>query len=433
MTTSLLQNRPIYLILFLIAAAACTSPTPTATVAPTEPIIETPIILTETPSPTQMPTLPPPTETAEPITFELTIGGNRQDRGINLLQTSDGGFAFVGYTSSPNAVGEDVYVVRTDAEGEMVWSQTYGGEGADNGWAILETEDNGFIIVGFTNSFGAGDMDIYLVRTDTNGTLLWEHTFGGPEDEYGWAMTTTADGGYILAGQTESFGEGQEDGYVVKVSAEGQEIWSQTVGGPQEDRIFSIDQDAESGFILTGTTRSFGEGQRDLYLVNVDESGDISWSQVYGESRDDVGHSVRRTADNGYIITGYTQSFGAANYDMWLVKTDESGELEWQNFFGGPNDDRTIFGEQTADGGYILTGYTDGFEASGWDVFLVRTDAEGNVIWHTTFGGPANDTGYTAMETADNGFLLTGETYSFGEGAGDMYVIKVNQDGQLVR
>jgi hypothetical protein len=373
----------------------------------------------------------PPTEMEIDITFIKTHGGTRRDRGINLLQTDDGGYAIVGYTSSGDANQEDVYLVRLNPQGEVLWSRTYGGEGTDNGWDLLEAEGGGFIIVGFTNSFGAGRMDIYLFQTDADGELLWERTFGGPDDEFGWSLAPTSDGGYGLGGQSESFGNGEEDGYLIKVNAQGEEIWSQTYGGPQEDRLFSVDQSADSGFVLTGTTRSFGAGERDLYLIKTSGSGELAWMQVLGEGRDDVGHAVRQTADLGYIVTGYTRSFGAANYDTWLIKTDESGNTEWEKFFGGTGDDRTIYGEQTADGGYILTGYTQSFGARNWDVFLVRADSTGEIIWYQTFGGVSEDTGYTVRQTSDRGFILTGETYSFGEGGGDMYIIKVNQEGEI--
>lgn len=381
--------------------------------------------------PTQPELAPTPTEMEDETTFITTQGGERRDRGINLLQTSDGGYAIVGYTSSGDAIGEDVFLVRLNPQGELLWSRSYGGEGEDNGWDLLETDEGGFIIIGFTNSSGAGGMDLYILQTDAMGELLWERTIGGPQDEYGWSLAPTTDGGYVIGGQTESFGAGDRDGYLVKVSAQGEEIWSQTYGGPGEDRLFSVDQSADSGFVLTGTTRSFAAGERDLYLIKTDSSGELTWSQVFGEERDDVGHSVRETADGGYIVTGYTRSFEAANYDTWLLKVGGSGDLEWEQFFGGTGDDRAIYGEQTADGGYIFTGYTKSFNAPGWDVFLVRTDQSGEVIWYQTFGGVSEDTGYTVRQTSDSGFILTGETYSFGEGGGDMYIIKVNQMGEI--
>jgi hypothetical protein len=251
-------------------SAADTNTSPSETIEPTADPTELP------PTSTSTKALPTPTEFLEEITFAKTFGGDRRDRGINLLQTSDGGYAIIGYTSSHDAKQEDVYLVRTDVQGEMLWSMSYGGEGRDNGWDILELGDGGFLVAGFTNSFGAGEMDILLVRTNANGILLWERTFGGPRCEFGWALAPTADGGFVLAGQTNSFGEGEEDGYIVKVNAEGEEIWNQTFGGQQEDRLFSIDQSADLGFILTGTTRSMGSGNRDLYLVKTDETGELS-------------------------------------------------------------------------------------------------------------------------------------------------------------
>jgi hypothetical protein len=439
-------------ILVLLLLSACsqsaTAPSePAAETAPrqTAPETEASDLSIDTPTTTaemamadatqSVETPPTPTEIAEAETFFETFGGENRDRGINLLQTNDGGYAIVGYTSSFDVDQEDIYLVRTDSLGQALWSNTYGGEGQDNGWAIMETEDGGFLIVGFSNSFGAGEMDIYLVRTDAGGNMLWERTYGGPRSEYGWDMAPTTDGGYVLAGQTNSFGEGLEDGYLVKVDAQGEELWSQTFGGPQEDRLFSVDQGAGGGFVLTGTTRSFGEGSngnRDAYLVKTDDSGEQLWMQVFGEDQDDVGHAVRQTDDQGYIVTGYTRSFDAAYYDTWLIKTDETGNSLWQTFYGGPGDDRAIYGEQTDDGGYIATGYTKSFEAVGWDVFLIRTDSSGAVIWHKTFGGRSEDTGYTVKQALDSGFILTGETYSSGEGGGDMVVIKVDRDGEII-
>jgi hypothetical protein len=313
----------------------------------------------------------------------------------------------------------------------MLWYRTYGGEGTDNGWDIVQTEDKGFLIVGFTDSFGAGEMDIYLIRTDSDGQILWERTFGGTKSEYGWALAQTVDGGFVLAGQTDSFGEGDKDGYLVKVDANGDELWSQTYGGPEEDRLYSVDQSADGGFVLTGTTKSFGADNRNAYLIKTNSSGTLDWMQVFGENLDDVGHSVRQTMDKGYIVTGYTKSFGAANYDIWMIKVDETGQFQWQKFYGETRDDRTIYGEQTNDGGYILVGYTKSFGAGSWDVFLVRADTTGEVLWHKTFGGRSDDTGYTVIQTSDQGFILTGETYSFGEGRGDLILIKVDKNGEL--
>lgn len=400
--------------------------TQTATVAPT--VIQP----TSTIAPTAMPASPTPTvEPEQASTFAHTFGGSRRDRGINLVQASDGGFAIIGYTSSFGAQREDIYLVRIDGRGELLWSKTYGGASNDNGWAILETADQGFVILGFTDSFGAGEMDIYLLRVDQAGQLLWERTFGGEQDEFGWDLTVDPDGGYVIAGQTDSFGSGEEDGYLLKVDAEGNELWSQTFGGEQEDRLFSVTILQDGGFALAGTTRSFGAGQRDAYIVLTDSEGNLGQEQYFGEAQDDVAHAVRQTDDGGYFVTGYTRSFGAESYDVWVMQFGQDGSLQWEEIFGGAGDDRTIYGEPTSDGGYIVSGFTQSFDAQGWDVFLLKLSAQGDVIWQRTIGGQADDTGYTVHEAIGQGFIVTGETYSFGEGNGDMYVILVDYDGQL--
>jgi hypothetical protein len=363
------------------------------------------------------------------VTFEMRFGGSKRDRGIDLIQTRDGGYAIIGYTSSFGAGGEDIYLIRTDDQGRELWTRTYGGPDNDNGWAILETSDGNFVILGFTNSYGNGGMDTYLIKTDSQGNELWETTFGGPNNEYGWALDQTSDGGYVLAGQTDSFGEGGIDGYLIKVNSDGQELWSQVYGGPQEDRLFSIDSCADSGFILTGTTGTSSR-IRDVYLVKTNADGELVWSQTFGEDLDDVGHAVRQTDEGGFIVAGYTKNFDASNYDTLMIKTDQDGNLEWQKLYGGILDDRTISIEQTQDQGFILVGYTQSFGGGNWDVFLVRTDPNGDVLWHDTFGGILEDTGYTVKQTPDHSFILTGETHTSSQGGGDLYFIKVEEESE---
>lgn len=307
------------------------------------------------------------------ILFEGTQGGSQRDIGINLIQTSDGGYALLGYTSSFGASGEDIYLVRLDENGEQLWSQTYGGEGRDDGWDLVQTEDGGFMILGFSDSFSAGDFDLYLVRTDAAGEELWSETYGGPEDEFGWALAASEDGGFALAGQTLSYGNGGNDGFLVKVDSEGRELWTQTYGGDDRDRLFSITAAEDGGYVLAGITKSFGAGNRDAYIVKTNSLGESEWELVVGEAQDDVAHAINPTGDGGYIITGYTQSYGAISWDVYLVKTDAAGELEWRQ----------------------------------------------------TYGGSAEDGGYTVMQTSEGNYMLVGHSYSAGEGRGDLYYLLV--------
>lgn len=386
---------------------------------------------TSAPEPTQDLTLtstldlilePTSTETVQNPAIEHRYGGESRDRGINMLQTHDGGYAAVGYSSSFGSGDEDIYLVRTDPDGKLLWSSSYGGTGDDNGWDLLETPEGGFLILGFTNSMGAGKMDLYLIQTDPQGELIWEMTYGGPEDDYGWALESEDDG-YLLAGQTKSFGAGDIDGFLVKVNLAGEPIWRQTYGGTAEDRLYSIDQTNSGGYVLAGTTRTDSQGERDAYLIKTDSEGELIWSSSFGEEQDDVFHAVRETSEGDLIATGYSKSFGAAGYDAWLMNIDSDGEPNWQRLFGGTLDDHLISGEQTVDGGYILAGYTRSFGASGWDVLLAKLDPDGELIWTELFGGRLDDTGYTVIQTTAGDYLVTGETYSQGAGGGDLYLI----------
>lgn len=358
------------------------------------------------------------------VDFELVLGDVQRDRGIDIIQTRDGGYAILGYSSSFGEGSEDLYLVRLDADGQELWSQTYGGQFLDNGWSVFETENGDFTLFGFTNSLGAGGRDYYLLRTDSAGQLLWERTYGGADDEYGWDLSTTADGGFVLAGQTESFGSGDIDGYLIKVDDAGEMEWSQTYGGPDEDRLYSVDLCADGGFILTGTSGQ-SSSSRDLYLVRTDADGELVWEARIGEDRDDVGHDVRQLQDGTFAIAGYTMNYGAERYDSMLLIVDENGEVVWRRLYGSYLEDRTISLDLTQDGGFLLGGYSQSYGNGNWDIYFLNADAQGNLIWFGVFGDLGNETGYTFIQADDGSVILTGETYSSNFGGGDLIVLKI--------
>lgn len=370
-----------------------------------------------------------PSFSSEQNPFQKTYGGPNFDRGIDVQQTVDGGYVAVGNTRSFGLGGEDVYVIRTDAAGDSLWTETYGGGGDDNGWAVQETGDGGFMIAGFTDSYGAGAVDFYVIRTDASGDTLWTRTYGGEGDEYCWDMDQTHDGGYILAGETGeagNYGSGDKDFYLVRIDAQGTLMWSQTYGGPETDRCYSIRQTSDGGFITVGSTTSFGAGDVDAYVVKTDAEGVLEWSQTYGTEAFDMGHDIGQTTDDGYIIFGYTESYGAAGRDVQLIKTDDAGHTVWIQTFGGSGEDRAVRGLQTADGGYLAVGYTRSYGAGNWDVYLLRTDPDGHELWVQVFGGPDYDEGYTVWETREGNYVVTGRTESYGAGNFDLLLFEVS-------
>ena len=207
------------------------------------------------------------------------------------------------------------------------WTKYYGGDEWDFGNSICETSEGGYIVAGQTNSFGAGGFDVYLLRIDSSGDTLWTKTYGGINDDIGYSICKTSDEGYIITGYTSSFGAGWEDVYLVKIDSVGDTVWTRTYGGTDYDRGYSVCETSDSGYIIGGWTRSFGEGSGDMYLIKTDAFGDTLWTRTFGSVNYDQGLSVQETSDGGYIITGYTASFGAGNYDVYLVKTDEFGNV----------------------------------------------------------------------------------------------------------
>ncbi len=260
--------------------------------------------------------------------------------------------------------------------GEGTWQRTFGGTASDAAYSVQETSDGGYVLAGKTSSFGAGGGDMYLVKTDTNGNELWSRTFGGTDYDGAWSVQETSDGGYILAGSTKSFGAGSLDMYLVKTDANGDKLWSRTFGGTDSDWARSVQETSDGGYILAGGTG--GAGSCDMYLVKTDADGHELWSRTFGGTGSDCAESVQETSDGGYILAGCTGSFGAGSGDMYLVKTDANGNELWSRTFGGTDCDEAWSVQETSDGGYILAGNTMSFGAGERDMYLVKTDANGN-------------------------------------------------------
>jgi hypothetical protein len=362
------------------------------------------------------------------ITFQKTYGGAYYDYGYSVQQTTDGGYVITGYTLS--YMGDnDVYLIKTTATGDTLWTKTYGDGDDDVGYSVQQTSDGGFIITGSTFSFETGKSDVYSIKTTATGDAVWTKTYGGNDDEWSYSVQQTSDGGFIIAGETSFFGAGNRDLYLIKTTATGDTLWTKTYGGTGYDYGYSVQQTTDGGFIVAGATSSFGAGNRDLYLVKTTATGDTLWTKTYGGTGYDYGYSVQQTSDGGFIIAGETSSFGAGNRDLYLVKTTVTGDALWTKTFGGTGYDYGYSVQQTTDGGFIITGETSSFGAGNRDLYLVKTTATGDALWTKTFGGTQNDYGKSVQQTSDGGYIITGTTLSFGTGGVDLYLIKTDENG----
>jgi len=362
--------------------------------------------------------------------FCKAIGGKNDDGGTSLIQTSDGGYAIAGATTSFGAGEWDVYVVKLDANGNLQWTKTIGGKKEDGGRSLIQTSDGGYAIAGQTNSFGAGEDDVYVVKLDANGNLQWTKTIGGENEDLGTSLTPTSDGGYAIAGYTKSFGAGEWDVYVVKLDANGNLQWTKTIGGKNDDRGTSLTPTSDGGYAIAGRTNSFGAGDYDVYVVKLDANGNLQWTKTIGGKNDDAGLSLIQTSDGGYVIAGGTDSFGAGKADVYVVKLDAKGNLQWTKTIGGKNDDWGHSLIQTADGGYAIAGITHSFGAGGRDVYVIKLDANGNLQWTKTIGGKSWEAGFSLTQTSDGGYAIAGYIRSFGAGGADVYVVKLDKNGK---
>jgi len=364
---------------------------------------------------------------------QKTFGGSNYDYARSVKQTTDGGYIVAGYTNSFGSWPYDVYILKLDSNENLVWQETFGRNGYyGEAYSVQETTDGGYIVAGCTTSFGSGGYDVYILKLNSNGTLIWQKTFGGGLDDFAYSIQNTADGGYIVAGRTTSFGSGGYDVYVLKLNSDGSLAWQKTFGGNSDDYAYSIQQTTDGGYIVAGCTTSFGTGGYDAYVLKLNSDGSFAWQETFGEWYDDVANFIQQTADGGYIVAGYSGAFGAGGY-VYVLKLNPNGELQWQKRFGGGSQYEANSIQQTTDGGYIIAGRLQSHKLGyyNYDVYIVKLDSNGESIWQKTFGGNNDDEAYAVELTTDGGYIVAGYTTSFGSGSYDIYILKLDSNGEL--
>ncbi len=378
--------------------------------------------------------------------WSRTYGGTGNEEAYSLVETSDGGYALAGYTTS-FCVGGNFWLVKTDAVGNMEWSRAFGGTSSDSAYSLVATSDGGYAIAGYTNSFGAGGGDFYLVKTDVGGNMEWNKTYGGAGTEIAYSLVATSDGGYAIAGTwnlskipvLEGWNVEQSDFWLVKTDAFGNMQWNQTYGGAAPEIAYSLVATSDGGYAIAGTGNYVSYVGGNFWLVKTDANGNMEWNQTYGGSIDGTFYfasSLVATSDGGYAITGYTNSFEeGAGGNFWFVKTDAFGNMQWNQTYVNPSAGTFFFSidpvsslVETTGGGYVIAGSTGSFDTGNSDFWLVKTTASGNMEWNQTYGGTGVDFARLLVLASDGGYAIAGSTWPSGSGA-DFWLVKTDEFG----
>jgi uncharacterized delta-60 repeat protein len=360
-----------------------------------------------------------------------TYGGSwhadsSDDSAKSVEQTSDGGYVVAGSIDGGYTISPYAWVLKLESNGSVVWQKSYGSFRA---WAssIEQTSDGGYVLAGqwanLAPAYGP-EYGYFILKLDSNGSAVWQNGYGVGTVSTVSLVEQTSDGGYIAAG-----GYGF---WVAKLNSTGSMDWQKTYGGNSSGVASSIQQTADGGYIVAGSTNSSGAGSWDIWVLKLNSTGSAEWQKTYGGSGSDGASSVEQTSDGGYIVAGTTSSFGAGGTDFWVLKLDPTGGVAWQKTYGSSGDDNLDSFQQTSDGGYVAAGSTNSFGAGGWDFWVLKLDSTGSVIWQKTYGGSGDEGAHSVQQTSDGGYILAGTTNSFGAGASDAWVVKLGTDGYIV-
>jgi len=363
--------------------------------------------------------------------WQASIGSGSYDQGRAVIETYDQNLIVVGSTSSWGNGNSDVYMLKVDNDGNLLWSTTYGGGNIDWGYDVVQTADSGYMIAGYTNSFGTGDYDIYVVRTDSIGNQLWDSTYGGPDWDFAYGIAATTDGHYVIAGESFNNGAGMNDAYALKIDDNGTVIWETSFGGTQGDVFHGVDTAMGGGYIFVGSTESAGSGQKDAWLLRTDDAGVVQWETLFGGPLDEAANAVTTHPSGDYLVAGYNESaFNSPN--PWSIRhdADNNGTL-WQNIPSNPADDilRGITYSDVDYGRVAVVGNTlsYGNGPPGDMLGYLYVDLTGVFVCSQSIGASEEEDMYGLVATTDSGFVSVGNTKSFGSNYSSIFLVKYNR------
>ncbi len=305
---------------------------------------------------------------------------------------------------------------------DIEWGRTFGGAGNDYGYGVVECIDKSFIAIGSTNSSGNGDYDVYGVKVDSTGYPLWSKTYGGTNDDFGYSICPADNGQYLIVGSTNSSGNGLSDIYVLCINENGDSVWARTYGDSLNETGYSITKTQDNNYMIAGMTNSYGAGGNDILAIKINPAGELIWEKTYGEIYDDIAYSVSATSDGGSIMTGTTYSSGNHSGDIYLLKIDSLGQVMWTTTSHSNENAMAFSVQQTQDCGYIVCGSAY-FVLLGYEWCLLRYDQHGGLVWSAFQGSLNHDFAYAVQEVGYKNYVIAGN-FSF-----EMYVVRADTQG----
>lgn len=361
------------------------------------------------------------------INFFNSYGGPGNDYGKSIITTIDSSYTFVGATESFGNGNSDVYLVKIDSLGDFLWSKTYGGANVDWGTDLQQTTDSGYVICGYSNSNNF-DYDVFLIKTDTEGDTMWTKHIGGDDWDFGYAIEISRDSNYIIAGETYSFGAGNTDGYVISVDPNGDTLWTQSYGGSDKDRFTDVTKTSSNDLLFSGYKTST-DGDKDFWVVKTDSVGNELWEYVAGDSLNDEANKIIEGGDGNYYFAGTKGSITGTNKDIVIHKLTSAGVFVEEYIFNNANDEEGHFivqysGEQN----FFTGGTTDSYGNGGQDVYYAEIGVLGLVYdGNIDLRGTAyNDLTQEADTTFDHGLVMVGTTEGTANGISSVFVLKVD-------
>ncbi len=380
------------------------------------------------------------------LNYTRTFGGTSSDTGGSIRSTADGGYVLTGMTTSYGEGKGDLWLMKVNSQGMAAWNKTFGGTSFDIGRSVIQARDGGYLVGGATKSYGAGNLDAWLIKVDSSGSMLWNRTFGEKGPEECTALLESEDGSVLLAGYTGSHSQEDNDVILIKTSSNGTELWNRTFSHGN-DHCWSVSSTDDGGYILAGSTDSYDsnangpdadgnetdplggsiESNQDVWVIKTDSKGNLMWDRVLSRPETDDGRSITQASDGGYILTGYANARlfdDSPRSEVLLAKLYSNGTLAWIKTFGGAGRDEGYSVLETSDRGYVIAGYTTSSDPSG-DALLAKTDSSGTVKWIESLGGQGTQSSDSVQSAANEGYMIAGYGYRTGGYDMDIWLARV--------